>query len=160
MANDELKNAFRATVEASLEGLRTLADVLNEEAEALGSNNPAQLEQAVARKVEALQRLEPSIQAREQIQAQCQFGPGLDGGEQFVRHNFSPKEMLAPWKELVELAVNVDSLNTRNGKLAVANENQTRQALNILTGRTEQANTYNKGPATKRPLGGYSLGKC
>ena len=156
----QLNNAFKASVEASIAGLHTLADVLKKEKMALTGDNAQTLEDVVSEKLQVLTELQHSVQARDQIQKQAQVPPGLAGGEAFVREHFSVTEMASNWKILVSLSKEVDELNSQNGKLALAGERTTRQALGILTGRDQKQDTYKRGLAGKASLGGYSLGKC
>lgn len=157
-----LKGPFRATLDASLKGLGELVPILQEEQAALTGKDAEKLEGVVARKLELLKELEHSVLAREQIlkQAGCVSG-GLPGSEQFIRQHFSPDEIVADWKKLLMLSKQVDDLNTQNGKLALAGERTTRQALSLLTGRSQESDTYS---GRRKPNGsstsGYSLGKC
>jgi flagellar biosynthesis/type III secretory pathway chaperone len=155
-----LKSPFRATIDASLKGLSELAPVLREEQAALTGNDAEALENIVANKIALLKELEHSVMAREQILGQAQCGSGLEGSEQFIREHFSPQEILQDWQRLKELSKEVDELNTHNAKLAFAGEHTTRQALGILTGRSQEAETYSKRRDTKGPAEGISLGKC
>lgn len=145
-----------------MRGLRELAPVLREEQEALSGSDPETLEQIVERKTALLQDLQSSVLAREQILQQCGLAKGLPGSEQFIRQHFTPGEILADWKALVTLSREVDELNTHNGKLALAGERSTRQAIGILTGRSTEPNTYKRrrGPPGKQSGPGGSLGKC
>lgn len=155
------KVPFRATLEASLKGLRELLAVLQEEQKALSGNDPESLEQIVKQKTALLLELESSVLAREQILQQCGLAKGLSGSEQFIRQHFTPDEILADWKSLITLSREVDELNTHNGKLALAGERTTRQAIGILTGRTTEPDTYNKRRNSGNRNGpGGSLGKC
>jgi len=156
----QLNNAFKASVEASIAGLLSLSDVLQKEQQALSGNDAQTLEQVVKDKVRVLTELQHSVQAREQIQKQAQLPPGLTGGEDFVRKNFSPAEISHNWQKLVNLSKEVEALNSQNGKLALAGERTTREALGILTGRSQEQDTYERGAAGNASLGGYSLGKC
>jgi len=154
-----LKGPFLATLEASISGLRVLAQTLQEEQAALTGNDPQRLEDCVQRKIQQLQQLEHSVLAREQILKQTDCGNGLAGTEQFLRRHFQPQEILAQWQELQSLSQQVDELNISNGKLAMAGERSTRHALSILTGRSEEPQTYGR-KAGKGAAAGYSLGKC
>lgn len=158
-AASPLKNPFRATLDATLSGLRALVDTLREEQAALTGNDPQRLEDCVKRKVAQLQQLEHSVVAREQIQKQAGLEGGLAGAEQFIRGHFTPDEILADWQALKQLSREADELNIQNGKLALAGERSTRQALSILTGRVAQKDTYGKRPDRSNG-GGFSFGKC
>jgi len=157
-----LKQPFRATIESSLKGLSELVEVLRKEQEALTGTDPEILERYVARKLALLKELDHSVKAREQILAQAGSGSGLAGSEQFIREHFKPGEILDKWNQLQALSKAADQLNTDNAKLAFAGEHTTRQALNILTGRTQEPGTYTKRRYSSSGNGtsGLSLGKC
>lgn len=155
-----LKQAFRATIDASLTDLESLEALLREEQSALNGTDAAALEAVVARKLEALTSLEHSLVAREQVLLQADCGSGLDGSEAFIRRHFTPQEILADWKRLKALSIIIDQLNTHNAKLAFAGERTTRQALSILTGRTEEKTTYSRKRKSGDATSGFSLGKC
>jgi len=156
-----LKGPFRATIDASLKGLRELVQVLHEEQTVLTSKDAEALENVVQRKVELLKDLEHSVLAREQILKQADCGSGLQGSEAFIREHFSPDDIVDDWKQLVSLSKQVDELNIQNGKLALAGERSTRQALGILTGRSQEPETYSKKRyPSDNPGSGSSLGKC
>jgi flagellar biosynthesis/type III secretory pathway chaperone len=154
-----LKKPFRATVDATLNELRGLIATLQDEHAALTGSDPRQLEESVQRKNAQLQQLEHGILAREHIQKQAGCEAGLAGAEQFMRKHFTADEILADWQALKQLSQQAEQLNTQNGKLALAGERTTRQALGILTGRTEQNDTYGRH-ARPPSSGSLSLGKC
>lgn len=160
MQTGELKGPFKATILATLAGLRELHGILLAEQKALLGNDAEALEQLVAQKNHALGEIGPSIQAREQMLQQAGLPGGLVGTEQFISTHFSPAEMLPDWEALVSLSREVEELNVHNGKLARAGERTTREALTILTGRPQSADTYSRKGAQHGELSGYSLGKC
>lgn len=154
-----LKGPFRATLEASLAELGRLRDILETEQQALLGQDATALEQAVQEKTRCLETLEHSVKAREQMLAQLGLPGGLGGAEQFLSAHFSPDELLAEWQQLVALSREVAELNIHNGKLAMASERSTREALSILTGRPLAPETYTR---KSRSTGctGITLGKC
>lgn len=160
MNASSLKGPFKATIGASLAGLQQLRDILLQEQEALLGNQAEALEQIVQHKADSLQQLEHSVQAREQLLQQLGLPGGLVGAEQFAQQHFTPDELLEEWKRLVTLSREVDELNSHNGKLALASERTTREALGILTGRPVTPNTYSRKGANGRTHSAYSLGKC
>ncbi len=156
----KLKGPFRATLDATNKGLSELLPLLRQEQAALTGKDPEALEQVVQAKVALLQEMEHSVLAREQILQQAGCGSGLDGSEQFVRQQFTPDEILSDWKRLLSLSKQVDELNTQNGKLALAGERATRQALGILTGRSQEQDPYARHRPSGGPNNSNSLGKC
>ena len=160
MDTDQLKAPFRATLEASLAGLRRLRRILEDEQQALLGDQPEALEQIVRLKSESLEQLEHSVEAREQILQRLGLPGGLAGAERFVQAHFSPAELLEDWKALLSLSREVGELNRRNGQLALAGERTTREALGILTGRGLGTPTYSRSGAQHGGLPGGSLGKC
>lgn len=158
MSMDALSQPFQATVESSLDGLRGLLDLLHEEQTALTQANADAIEAISQRKLAQLQALEHSVMAREQIQQQAGCASGLNGGRQFIQQHFKPEQILKAWQTLEQLSQQVQQLNTANARLATNGENQARQALNILTGRESETNTYSK--KQRAASAGYTLGKC
>lgn len=154
----DLKRPFRATIETSLAALGRLREHLAAEQRALRTRDVEALEQAVRAKRQCLEMLEHSIKARDQILSQLGLPDGLGGTEQFLSSHFSPEELLSEWQQLTELSREVAELNLHNGKLAVASERITREALAILTGRPLSPDTYARKPRSSG--GGISLGKC
>jgi flagellar biosynthesis/type III secretory pathway chaperone len=155
-----LKRPFRATIEASLAGLRQLHDILVEEQQALLSDQPEALEQIVRQKAESLQQLEHSIHAREQILEQAGLPGGMVGAQQFACQHFESDELCGDAEALMSLSGRVRDLNIHNGKLTLARERTTREALGILTGRPQDNGTYSRRGSAGRGLAAYSLGKC
>lgn len=155
-----LKRPFRATIEASLAGLRQLHEILIEEQQALLGNQPEVLEQVVLQKSQSLQQLEHSIAAREQILAQAGLPGGMVGAQQFACEHFEAEDLCADAEALMALSGKVRDLNIHNGKLTLARERTTREALGILTGRPHDTGTYSRSGSAGRGLAAYSLGKC
>lgn len=160
MDTSALKGPFKATILATVAGLRELRTILRSEQDALLGNQVEALERIVRDKADCLQQLEHSVQAREQMLQQLGLPGGLPGAEQFVSANFAPSELLEDWQSLVTLSREVSDLNSHNGKLARAEEQTTREALGILTGRPRSTGTYSSKGAQAHGLSGYSLGKC
>jgi flagellar biosynthesis/type III secretory pathway chaperone len=160
MNAQSLKRPFRATIEASLAGLRQLHDILLEEQQALLSDQPEALEQIVRQKSESLEQLEHSIQAREQILEQAGLPGGMVGAQQFAHEHFAAEELHEDADALLSLSNEVRDLNIHNGKLTLARERTTREALGILTGRPQDNDTYSRSGAGGRRLAAYSLGRC
>lgn len=159
MSDSPLKSPFRATLEATAQGLGVLVQILRDEQAALSGSDAQTLETCVQRKLEQLQQLEHSVMAREQILQQADCNSGLQGSEQFIREHFTPDEILALWKKVQHLSSEVDELNAHNGKLAMAGERATRQALSILTGRQSANDTYGR-QGQDGSLSRLSLGKA
>lgn len=154
-----LKGPFRATLEASVAELERLRDILEIEQRALLGQDATALEQAVQQKTSCLEALEHSVKAREQMLAQLGLPGGLGGAEQFLSAHFSPDELLEEWEQLVTLSRAVAELNIHNGKLAMAGERSTREALSILTGRPLAPETYSRKSRSTGSTG-VTLGKC
>ncbi len=155
-----LKGPFQATIEASLASLQQLREILLAEQQALLGDQPDTLERVVHQKADILQQLEHSVQAREQLLQQLGLPGGLVGAEQFAQQHFRPEELLETWKQLVGLSREVNEINNHNGKLTLARERTTREALGILTGRPQSTDTYSRKGGHNSGLSAYSLGKC
>lgn len=141
MTKEQLIRAFVATVDASVHGLHSLADVLQQEASVLVGKDPEVLEQVVKQKIDLLRQLEYSVQARDRLQQESGFDQGLAGGRQLV-DLLDDAEISQRWTELMELSHAVSERNDRNGQLVVQQQRAARSALEILTGRPHREDTY------------------
>lgn len=152
--------AFQATVDATIQGLEVLIVTLKKEQECLTGNDPQRLEQTVIEKLKLLEDLQHSVAARNQLQLNLQLPIGLDGGEAFLKNYKAPPSVIKVWHKLATLSEQVNNLNNSNGQLANQGERTTRQAIAILTGRTQQSDTYNANPRKKAGLSSYNFGKA
>ena len=156
MTKDQLVNAFKATVQASLHGLSSLEAALETERQALTGRDPAALEQAVKKKMALLQQLQHSLQARDRLQQADGHSVGNEGGDAFVDRLADPI-LAEDWHRLLDLAATVSRLNDRNGQLTAQSQRATRQAIGILTGRDATDHTYSDVKHRRRAANGYSL---
>ena len=156
MTQDQVVNAFKATVQASLHGLSTLEETLESEKEALMGRDPVELEDIVRRKMALLQQLQHSVQARDRLQQAAGLAAGNDGGSAFITALSDPV-LTQEWQQLLELAETVSRLNDLNGSLTAQSQRATRQAIGILTGRDATEHTYSDVRHRRRASDGYSL---
>jgi flagellar biosynthesis/type III secretory pathway chaperone len=156
MTNEQLLNAFRATVQASLHGAQTLEAVLEREAQALTGRDPAALEAVVKEKLALLQQLQHSVQARDRLQQAAGHPTGNPGAAALVDASGDPT-LSADWQSLLAHAATIARLNDRNGQLAAQGQRATRQAIGILTGREATEHTYSAVKHRRRAVAGYSL---
>lgn len=152
--------AFQATVDASIHGLESLVRMLEKEQQALASNNPEFLEQAVKEKLDVIQELSHSIAARNELQHSLQLPEGLEGGRAFLETFKAPEKVMTVWQKLTDLSKQVVKLNNMNGQMANEGARSTRQALSILTGRSADEDTYSANPRKRKGLSSYDLGKA
>lgn len=137
----QLAKAFAATVQASLHGLESLEPVLRSESDALGGRDPELLTRAVEDKLLALKALEPSVTARDRLQAAAGVETGIEGGTRLVEM-LDDNALKQDWQALRALAASVAELNDVNAQLANQGQRATRAALGILTGRSNNDDTY------------------
>lgn len=159
MEQEQLTKAFSATVQASLHGLQSLEPILRREQTALVSRDPELLTGIVQEKVAALKQLEPSMQARDRLQASAGMPEGIEGGSRLVGV-LNQDPLTRDWAQLTRLAKTISELNDHNGSLALQGQRMAREALGILTGRSPSDDTYT---TLRRKNGGtasYSFGKA
>lgn len=156
MDSHQLIQAFTATVQASLHGLRTLEPVLQQEGKALLGRDPGALEAIVKQKVTLLQQLQHSIRARDRLQQTAGHPPGNAGTGALVRQ-IGNDVLSSDWSELLTLATQVAAMNHRNGQLATQGQHATRAAIGILTGRDQSQPTYTHPRNARRVSSGLSL---
>jgi len=158
MQSEQLMTAFTATVQASLHSLQALESALQDEQAAILGKDPQQLEDIVRHKLALLQQLEPSVRARDRLQATVDLPEGDDGGDRMVER-LEQDRLRNDWDELKSLARRVAALNDHNGRLTLQSQRTTREALAILTGRPITDDTYS---TLRRKAGGakrVSLGQ-
>ena len=158
MDRSQLTKAFSATVQASLHGLQSLESILEREQAALSGRDAGALERVVAEKLDLLKQIDHGVKARDRLQQQAGFAPGLEGGGALV-DSLQRDALSGDWSALVALAGHIAALNDRNGQLAMQGQRATRAALNILTGRPERQDTYSGLRRGEKAAAGYSLGK-
>ena len=107
MHNDQLVTTFKATVQASLHGLETLAPILDQEHRALVGRDPGVLESIVKHKLSLLQQLQHSVEARERLQQAAGFPRGNAGGDALVANHGDPG-LVADWSQLRDIAAALD----------------------------------------------------
>jgi flagellar biosynthesis/type III secretory pathway chaperone len=159
MEQEQLTKAFGATVQASLHGLQSLEPILRREQSALASRDPEILTAIVQEKVAALKQLEPSIQARDTLQAAAGMPEGIEGGSRLVEM-LDRDELTRDWAQLTRMAKIISELNDRNGSLALQGQRRTREALGILTGRSPSNNTYSTLRGKKCGTASFSFGRA
>jgi len=156
MTNEQLLNAFRATVQASLHGAQTLREILEREGQALAGRDPATLEGIVKEKLALLQQLQHSVQARDRLQQAAGHPSGNAGTAAFI-DDAADRALSTDWQALLEHAQRIAELNDRNGQLAAQGQRAARTAIGILTGREAADHTYSAVKHRRRAVAGYSL---
>jgi flagellar biosynthesis/type III secretory pathway chaperone len=156
LTQERLENALSCAI-ASLRGLLTAMD---EEHSALGANDPALLDIAVARKAAALANLESESRALVPLVERLGLGgpDQIDPDESAAR----PETMTVAhqWRSLQKLLVELRQKNLVSGQLANQKARSARAALSILTGRAEEDHTYRQDDGHRPSFGSNSLAKA
>lgn len=158
METAQLIKAFAATVQASLHGLESLAALLQQEQDAVLGKDPEHLEQLARDKLELLKQLEYGVQARDRLQKAAGYPAGFAGGSGLVS-KLDQAPLSKDWQSLTDLGERVAEHNNRNGQLVMQQQHATRSALEILTGRLRQEDTYSTLRRKRGGIASYSLGK-
>jgi flagellar biosynthesis/type III secretory pathway chaperone len=158
METAQLIKAFTATVQASLHGLESLADLLQKEQDAVLGKDPERLEQLARDKLELLKQLEYGVQARDRLQIAAGYPAGFAGGDGLVG-KLDQAPLSKDWQSLGDLGERVAEQNNRNGQLVIQQQQAARSALEILTGRLRQDDTYSTLRRKRGGIASYSLGK-
>jgi flagellar biosynthesis/type III secretory pathway chaperone len=153
----QLARAFVATVEANAHGLRALLDLLARERQAIIDRDPETLDSIVRDKLDLLQQIEHGASARERLLQAAGLDKAPDGGDRLVRRLNEPA-LTAAWQHLLALGDQAATENDRNGQLIAQGQRMTRAALDILTGRPSQQDTYG-GVRRRGASAGASLGR-
>lgn len=153
----QLARAFIATVEANAHGLQALLELLGRERQAIIDREPEVLERIARDKLELLQQIEHGASARARLQKAAGLDAGPEGSERLVRQLNDPS-LTAEWQRLLSLGAEAATENDRNGQLVAQGQRMARAALDILTGRPRQQDTYG-GVRRHSANAGASLGR-
>lgn len=126
------------------DGLERLRAVLGDEHVALTTRDTAQLEKLTAAKQALLEELEQLGRTRQGVLAQA--GVTLDrSGFETLLSRFSGsegRELTEAWQAIQEVLRACQEQNRINGLVLDASHRATQQALGILLGQSNDANTY------------------
>ena len=160
MTNTTTLEHLEHTLGQAIEGLATLASLLEEERSTLGEKDPARLESVVARKVDVRASIEPDLERLErQLRDLGLAAPSREAAERLARQP-ETHPISGLWLRMHELSAKVERENLVNGQLAQQRERSTRAALAILTGRDNEDPTYSAKGADRSKLTAYSLAKA
>jgi flagellar biosynthesis/type III secretory pathway chaperone len=153
----QLARAFAATVEANVHGLQAMLELLTCERQAIVTRDPETLERIARDKLEMLTQIEHGAKARARLLQAAGLGDAEDGADRLVRQLGDPA-LTEAWQQLVMLGEQASVENARNGQLITQGQRMAREALGILTGRSNREDTYG-GVRRRRTYHGASLGK-
>ncbi len=157
---DNMLNRLESTLSRAIAGLEQLTGLMGEERAALADKDPAVLESVVARKVKALGSIEPDLNALDDLLGELRLTVPDQATLDRLAGRPETSDLARLWRQLQELAVEIERQNLVNGQLAQQRERSARAALSILTGRDNDDQTYGAHGASQGKLGGYSLAKA
>lgn len=153
----QLAKAFVATVEANVHGLQAMLELLTCERKAIVARDAGALERVARDKLDILTQIEHGAKARARLQQAAGLDGGPDGGNDLVRR-IADATLTATWQRLLTLGAEAATENERNGQLIAQGRRAARDALDILTGRSRQEDTYD-GVRRRGNRSGASLGR-
>jgi flagellar biosynthesis/type III secretory pathway chaperone len=153
----QLTRAFTATVEANVHGLQAMLELLACERQAIVARDPGALERITRDKLEILTQIEHGAKARARLLQAAGLDAAVDAADRLVRQLDEPA-LTEAWQRLITLGDRAAVENARNGQLIAQGQRMAREALGILTGRSNREDTYG-GVRRRTAYVGASLGK-
>ncbi|MBF0255562.1 MAG: flagellar protein FlgN [Gammaproteobacteria bacterium] len=134
--------ALTDTLSAEHATASQLLACLHSEHEALKQLSAEALETAVARKIALLAEMDGHARKRTQLLNQLGFGSSTEDIQTYIDQN-APS--VAPlWRQLVELAAELDAQNQINGSMIQLSQQRTQMALDMVARPEDRSRTYGK----------------
>ncbi|MES9964960.1 MAG: flagellar protein FlgN [Candidatus Sedimenticola sp. 20ELBAFRAG] len=130
---------------AELATANQLKSLLEQEYETLRSGNPDQIMAVAQEKESVLQRMRQHDRDRQRFIGRISIATGKESVSAVLESlpEGSPAQKL--WHELQEVASALHQQNTINGGMVALGQRHTRQALDILSGKKHDGDTYGPG---------------
>lgn len=149
-------------LQQDLAACRQLAELLDEELEALNGREQRQLQSLIAQKQDLLNNLEHSANLRQQwtrFLSERLNRPTEECWELLLEQLEAP-QLLTQWQELKGLLAQCKQKNETNGKIIHRGQQTLRKLLGILRGQSiETPNLYNARGATSGSGGSHTVVK-
>ncbi len=131
----------------------SLLDVLGHEREALTHEDPTEIERIAEQKQIIMEKLREQLVLRDRFLVGRGYSTGKIGTDKLLNNSDRKSASVAneQWEQLQQLAEELQISNDINGTMVTMATRQVRQALEILTGRTDQQQTY--GPGGQQVIG-------
>lgn len=136
---------------AELECARKLLDTLAAEHAALIRGDADSISAVSSLKLQQMQEFQCLLSERNRYLSRLGFQPGKEGTEALLECGPVDRHTRENWEELQKMALQLRDGNDLNGGIIALEQRHVQQALDILTGRVGENQTY--GPA-----GGLSNG--
>lgn len=136
---------------AELECARKLLDTLAAEHAALIRGDADSISAASSLKLRQMKEFQCLLSERNRYLARIGFPPGKEGTEALLESGPVDRPTRENWEELQKMALRLRDGNDLNGGIVALEQRHVQQALDILTGRVGENQTY--GPAGGRSSG-------
>lgn len=136
---------------AELDCARKLLDTLAVEHAALIRGDADSISAASSLKLQQMKEFQRLLSERNRFLARLGFPPGKEGTEALLESGPTDHATRENWEELQQLALRLRDGNDLNGGIVALEQRHVQQALDILTGRAGETQTY--GPAGGRSAG-------
>jgi len=124
---------------------RDLLQILGREYQALTHAEADQIESLSAEKRRQMQQLQQRLLERDRFLLRQGLAPAKQGMEQLLKQASPLHDIHSLWEELQALAGRLREQNEINGGIVSLGQRHVQQALDLLTGRSSNGDTY--GPA-------------
>ena len=150
----EAERLLRQELEAS----RRLAELLEQENQALRKSEAEALEHILSAKEALLKELDDRVDRHGHILRRLGLPLGRAGTERLA--HLAGETCVAVWEALRETADRCREMNAANGGLLALTEVRVRQSLEVLRGRPDPAKTYGRGGQTRYSTHSHRIGEA
>ena len=147
-------SALSEMLPAELECAGKLLDTLAAEHAALIRGDADAISAASSLKLEQMKAFQCLLSERNRYLARFGFPPGREGTEALLESGPADRPTRENWEKLQKMALRLRDGNDLNGGIVALEQRHVQQALDILTGRVMENQTY--GPAGGRGSGHQS----
>jgi flagellar biosynthesis/type III secretory pathway chaperone len=138
---------------AEMETARQLEPVLESEHDALSRGDAEAILSLSEEKRTVMERMQKQLAMRNRFLQSIGLPPGREGTEQMAVSGND--RLAAAWQNLHQLIERLNQQNTINGGIVVLSHRFTRQAIDLLSGKQPNSDTY--GPSGEQRSGTASI---
>jgi flagella synthesis protein FlgN len=158
--SSDQKTRLSALLAAELSETTRLCEILQREFDILGGDDPERIGAVSKEKLAQMQRLAECLTQRDRFLTELGLPKGKEGTDRLLRGLPQESELAARWAELQELGGQMKKQNEVNGNIVAVSQRQVRQALDILSGKTDSPQTYGREGETRSTAQQNSLAKA
>ena len=127
---------------AELESACKLLALLEQEHQLLVKGEAEAIRSISEQKQAQIRQFNGQLLVRDRFLTVHQLPPGREGTDLFLQEIPQEESIRKCWSQIQKLAAELNDRNEVNGTIVALAQRHVRQALNLLTGRTDQSNTY------------------